>query len=590
MSWVRAAVIWFCACSLVVLTQEVVHARRSKTRKEDGQNAPRRERARSSKNEPQSETSAAETAPEPPEEAPAAPPRHADSEIIEDPELAARGGAGGESEGDRIEDPELAGAQRSQSSADMASAAPSFASDARLVLHSRLGMDTRRGDPREETWEGTTIASLEASVRRSETLRFALGVRLRHHVSSLSHAVPDAAAERLELDAVPTAGYVDMKLAAGVHVQLGYQQVQLGRFDLVSASDVLSIVDVRDGPATLPEAFEVGQLAARVDYDPVGWLSLRGLYIPFFTPFVMSVAESDYGLAPQRQRDIDAELSMPGAARWLSQNLSRADRERFAQTGLAVFAPEPNLGSQQAALRATMHGTLGELSMTAATALEKLPALYLSNEAIAYLRDQTTPEVAEAFETAVRPIHIQYNRFALLSLDGAMDVPPLSIGFEAAYMFNRTLYTLGSGVYPGTLPLPDTSDIVQVGLRAEYIAGTELGVTAELFGAYTMRTPRDVTRGWMFFESGRYLAGVAAAAGWAPDFGLKLELGLLIMTGPSLVLAPRVGYRLLDVLELEVGAIVIEGPPPPLAVTPRIAVGTLYDTVDQVFAGFILSI
>ena len=216
--------------------------------------------------------------------------------------------------------------------------------------------------------------------------------------------------------------------------------------------------------------------------------------------------------------------------------------------------------------------------------------MYFSREAIAYLQDQTTPEVAEAFEMAERPIRVQYNRFALLSIDGAVDVPPLSIGFEAAYMFNRTLFTLGHGAYPGTLPLPDTSDVVQLGLRAEYVAGTELGMTAELFGVYTMRTPQDASRGWMFFEAERYLLGLAAAGAWAPDFGLKLELGLLVMTGPSLVLATRVGYMLLDQLEVEIGAILIEGPPPPLVVTPRVAVGTLYDTVDQVFAGFILSI
>jgi hypothetical protein len=340
----------------------------------------------------------------------------------------------------------------------------------------------------------------------------------------------------------------------------------------------------------MPEAFEVGQLAARLDYDPLGWLSLRGLYIPFFTPFIMSVAESDYGLAPQRQREVDSELSTLGVTRWLSQNLSRADRERFAQTGLAAFAPEPNLRSQQAAVRATMHGALGELSVTAATALEKLPALYFSQEAIAYVQNQSTPEVAEAFEMADRPIRVQYNRFALLSIDGAVDLPPLSVGFEAAYMFNRTLYTLGHGVYPGTLPLPDTSDVVQIGLRAEYVAGTELGVTAELFGAYTMRAPRDASRGWMFFEAERYVAGLAAAGAWAPEFGLKLEIGLVLMTGPTLVLAPRVGYMLLDALEVELGAILVEGQAPPLAVTPRIAIGTLYDTVDQVFAGFVVSL
>jgi hypothetical protein len=57
------------------------------------------------------------------------------------------------------------------------------------------------------------------------------------------------------------------------------------------------------------------------------------------------------------------------------------------------------------------------------------------------------------------------------------------------------------------------------------------------------------------------------------------------MTGLTLVLAPRIAYEPIDGLELELGSIIVEGPPPPLVVTPRIALGTLYDTIDQVFAG-----
>jgi hypothetical protein len=59
------------------------------------------------------------------------------------------------------------------------------------------------------------------------------------------------------------------------------------------------------------------------------------------------------------------------------------------------------------------------------------------------------------------------------------------------------------------------------------------------------------------------------------------------MTPQTLVIAPRVLYKVIDALELELGALIIEGPAPPLAVTPRIAVGTMYDTIDQIYVGFI---
>jgi hypothetical protein len=73
--------------------------------------------------------------------------------------------------------------------------------------------------------------------------------------------------------------------------------------------------------------------------------------------------------------------------------------------------------------------------------------------------------------------------------------------------------------------------------------------------------------------------------GWAPDFGLRLAVGVVAMTGFTLVLMPRVGYELLENLEIELGSIIIQGPPPPVNVTPHVALGTLYDTTDQVFVG-----
>src|SRR6185312_11427328 len=107
-------------------------------------------------------------------------------EIIEDPELAGSAASGSSSSGGEsvIEDPELAGSSSSSSSSSgftssAAEAAPQFASDARLIWHSRLGMDLRYSDPREETWENNNIVVLEANIRRSESLRFAFGTRVR---------------------------------------------------------------------------------------------------------------------------------------------------------------------------------------------------------------------------------------------------------------------------------------------------------------------------------------------------------------------------------------------------------------------------
>jgi hypothetical protein len=498
-----------------------------------------------------------------------------DIQIIDDPELARRSNG-----------PVYNEAANDSSVHPLNSTMPAFVSDARLRLRSRIGVDILHGDAREETWESTSIAIFEATVRRSEHVRFAVGMRARLQAASLSAAVPDAAAPRLQLDVAPTAGYVDIKLG-GSSLQLGYQTVHLGSFDLISAVDVLSVMDVRAGPATLPEASDVAQLALRFDYDPTPSLSLRALYVPFFTPHILSVAEGDYAMARLTQAQVTsgiANLGLDNAV--LAANLSRADRERLAETGMSVFTPEVSLAAQQAALRATLHGTAGELSFTAATALEHLPAFYFTQEAIDYLRDPRTVEVVERFQKTIRPIRVEYGRFALLALDSTIDVAPFSVGFEAAYSFHRTLYTLGSGPYPGTLPLPDTTDLIQAGARIEYLRGTEFASTIQAFGVYTMRTPRDPSRGWISLERDRYLLGVAAAAIWAPEGGPHIELGVVATTGFTWIVMPRIEFALFNGLAFELGAIIIEGPPPPMNVTPHIALGTIYSTTDQVFAGF----
>ncbi|MET0389688.1 MAG: hypothetical protein ABW321_27190 [Polyangiales bacterium] len=502
-----------------------------------------------------------------------------ESVLLEDPELAARSdGPHADEDTTSQEHPSVV-------------IQPTYTSEGHMRLHSRFGLDLYHADPREETWEGTNLAIFETSVRRSANLRFAAGVRVRFHIASFVHDAPDAKAQRLQLDVSPTAAYVDTKLAEGAHLQLGYQSVHMGSFDLISAADVLSVADLRNGPATMPEAAEVAQLALRFDYAPTTSLSLRAIYVPFFTPHIVSIAEGDYAIFRRNQTQVASDIAMLGVApSSLLENLSRTDRERLAEVGYAVFSPETDLRSQQGAIRLTAHGATGELSLSVATALEHVPAFYFTPEAIDAIREPRNREVAERLEMVSRPVQVHYGRFALLAVDASIDVSPLSIGVETAYMLNRTLYTLGSGAYPGTLALPDTTDVLQAGLRIEYVRGPELAAVIETFGVYALSEPKDPTRGWVGLEAGRYLAGLAAGGTWTPGFGLRGDLAVLALTGFTWVIMPRIAYTLFEDFEVEVGMIVVEGPPPPANVTPHIGLATLYDTTDQVFVGLVYDI
>jgi hypothetical protein len=504
---------------------------------------------------------------------------------IADPELAglpppATDPGGGD--GQTIEDPELAG---STSSSSGGSFGQENTGSARLVLRSRFAADLFHADPREEVWENVTIAVLDATLRRSEDLRFVIGVRARYRWSALAHDVPDAKSNRFELDAAPTAGYVDYRVGSGVHLQAGYQPLHLGRFDLLSATNVLAVNDLREGVAVFPEVTEIGQLSARLDWDVSDWFSLRFLYVPFFTPHIISVVESDYALFRMNQASTQAPLDQLGLTGAFAANVSRSDRARLADSTLAAFAPEPTFRDQQAAIRATMHGTAGELGFTAVTALEHLPSFNTSPALINATLNPNDQVAQDELARTARPVTFDYNRFAVFSMDGAVDIEPLSIGFEVAYMLHRTLYAIGDGPFPLDLPLPDTTDLAHAGLRVEYASGTEWIFVLESFFSYALSTPKDKQRSWLFLDDGRYAAGAGAVLAWNSEFGLGIELGAFGVTGPSVFFMPRIHYGITETFDLEVGAIIVEGRTPPATITPQLAIGGLYDTVDCAFVG-----
>jgi hypothetical protein len=517
--------------------------------------------------------------------------RSGQDELIADPELAGSApSSSASSTSEVIDDPELRSSTSSAGAASDgggSSSAPS--SEVHLVLHTRGNRDLKQDDVREEIWESTTVLSLDATLRRSERLRFGIGLNARYHFASLAHDLPDARAPRYELDVLPSAGYVDFSPASGLHVRAGYQTLPLGRFDAFSAINVLGVADLRDGPSGIPGTSEVAQLALLIDYDPVSWLSVRAIYVPFFMPHIVSVLDSDYALFPGNQKNADAAymaledlLPVDELRAQLKSNLLRGARDRLAMSTLSAFAPNPTFVHPQGALRATAHGQFGELALTLATAQEHLPTFRLSDAAIAALNNPDQPAANDP-----RPVSLEYPRFGILSLDAAFDVSPFSLGFELSYQLHRVQYAVGTAYEgdPLAVPLPGYTDIVQGGARLEYIESTTWVLGVEAFASYALSVPSDPKRSWMFLESGHFMRGVAAVVGYSSDFGLKLQVASAWVTGPAVVVVPRISYAFLDALELEVGAFIIEGQAPPMFSTPILSVGGIYTGLDHVFVG-----
>lgn len=496
-------------------------------------------------------------------------------EVIEDPELTPQQQKPATPHEQVIEDPELSSTKKPEKSEPASPTTTEMPSGDhgettfRMILHSRVGLDTTWDRAAQDILEETTIGLIEAQYRKSESLLFSVGVRARH-----ASGMRRDGTTRHEIDAVPISAYVDGAIGGSVHLRGGYQVISMGRFDLFSASNFLGVYDLRSGPVTMPDAADVAQPALRLDWDPTTAFTLQAFYVPFFTPDILPVYGTNYalldrslGVLSKMNPSIPSTLNLDGLGR---MGVSRSSLVSGSTQALRALAPAPDFTTPQGAIRATLRGAAGETSLTVGTALERLPAI--------------------RFLPAVAPTEwrLEYGRFYVTSLDGALDAGPFQLGAEVAFLGHRTLGTVPKTLpQPATAPVPepDTTNIVHAGLRAELVESSGWLAEVEIFGEYALNPPSDSAVQWFTMEQGRYWRGVAAGVHFAPEgTPFRLELGGVVFSGPTLVLMPRAQYEVATGFFLEAGAVFVEGPAPSAA-SPMVSLGGMFDDVDQVFVG-----
>lgn len=553
-----------------------------------------------------------------------------DEESIQDPELssASPSSSAGSGEADEIiADPELADLRTE--AAEMGD----LPTELRALLHSRISRDLFRAELSEEVWKVQHLIQLESKLRPDERTRIALGTRLRYGLYATEFDEPDSGSLRYLLDVQPLETYYDRTLAPGAHLRLGYQDVSLGRFDALSGTDVLSIADLRDGPATLPDAVRPSQLALRIDLVPSASLGLELCWVPFFTPHLVQVADGDFAAFPRNRSAVDSALlaafstledtsaldravALSNVQLNLRNYLSRSARSQSARAGLDLFAPDPNFAASQFAARARVHGQVGELALTLATALEKIPSYRLSKAVISALRQSivdvegggsdslglgklapifsqlqivsqsrtTAASIAGEFEDPA--IRLDYGRFYVGSLDGALDVGPVQLGMEVSIGVNRVMPVEG--------PLWDMFSLVEYeralmgggGVRAEYVGGeTWLFLVEATFGMALSRPKAPSATGYLGLLDGRYQLAAVGLLAWSPG-PFRVEVGTAISSDLSYFIMPRLALDLGKGMELELGVQALGYLPSNILGGSNLVIGARYDSLDQMYLGF----
>jgi len=545
---------------------------------------------------------------------PAAPEGAPGEEVISDPELSASGTSVDEAWGTKFKVDTPQEVTQDESEYDPLA----NTGMAKLELLGQVGADLHHEGELEDAYETRLRFGGEIEFRRSRRLRIVVGSRLDFFwgVPSQSDNVvtcEDCTAaqrketpaqraldqDRFEVDVIPTAAFADMALFEGFHLRVGEQVVSLGRMDFYSPNDVLVIYDLRPQPRLDPASAKLAQPAIRIDWDITTALTLQAAYVPWFSPHLTR---------PNRDRYLASVTSGKGGASLPEQSAEYVDpsfQTKQSETNLRFVGPPPDFSTPQAAARLVFRGRTFDVALSAGTALEKVPAVYVTpflDEVFSKGSDinawsDATRDLGAFLRlqpTATRLVDIEFHRYATIGGDFGFDLGPVSVGFEGGYSPERHLYAAtqdgkhlaqpnvseeitnpcvgqaGCKLGPnGKLVPSNVSDrsirkgvpVWQGAVHAEWLKGDSLVLASEAFWIKATELPYDRSRDWWGFipNTGLYAGAMGNASYLINEGQWRIEATVIAAVGPSVVFVPHVELRAREGLFVDVGAQIFEG-------------------------------
>jgi hypothetical protein len=559
-----------------------------------------------------------------PEAPPAVPADSPDEEVIVDPELESKAGTMADDRGwgGLVPDTE----QDQPASSSRASEYDPLANTgiSRLEFIGQQGIDLYHEGDLEDAYETRLRMDAEVDFRRSRKLRMSIGLRTdllwalpaRGDPALYQGATDTRAAvhstplqqDRWELDIIPLSAFVDTTLGDAFHLRVGEQPVSIRRMDFYSPIDILAAFDMRGQPKLDPAAGRLSQPAVRVDWDLSSWATLQVVYVPWFMPNLTRPNRDRYVASVLGTRSKDS----PDPSRAITDLIDPSFQTKAAEDGLRFVGPAPNFKTPQAQTRLTMRGSSYEFGLSAGTALEKIPSVYLTPAAEAYAKAGDVSGLVSNVRTEVPVAAVEYHRYTTFGIDGSLDLAPLQLGFEFAFSPSRhlTAATFDGSHLPqpnvrtwiidpdATHPLGNVDDkhirkgvpLLQGAFHVDWLHGETFAVAAEAFMVKAMQLPYDLTRDWWGFIPGKgiYAGGLLGGTYRPnPDSGRwRFDFSLVSLVGPSWIMMPQIELKVVDGFFVNVGAQIFEGPRPGLGGMQNINLGGLFSGYDQALIGF----
>jgi len=365
----------------------------------------------------------------------------------------------------------------------------------------------------------------------------------------------------------------DGKLAGPVDLRIGTLVERWGKLEALPVADVLNPRDLRSGPMVPQEFLRIPIPMAKVSVGTGGFKSETTI-IPFVTADRFNLRETDWSfirrgmaddaLAEMLKWDAEGTSTSESAVRDLINSLRTSFEEMTPQMrrnlDLVINLkdlPEAFVVNGEIAQRFELSGRAGDIAIMGGALHSRTPLAILDpflqdlfrNEVLP--NDSDLPDVQAAISGG--PLDTTWPRMYVAGADGSTIVGPFTVRGDAMWK--------SDAVVRRTYGNASTTPTLAGGLGLDYLRGTSFLLTAET--RYTRLLDVEAPDDLIFFDENQVQVALGFRIGLMSERLWLQGLGAYDFAFSELLVRPNVSFRVSDHVQLDAGAILIEGSTPP---------------------------